>query len=304
MINRPILSVVIANYNYGRFLEEAIQSILSQGMDDKVEIIVCDAASTDNSVEVIKKFAKGLPPNTYLSQSQPSSSTSITWWCSEKDGGQSAAFNKGFKHARGEWLTWLNADDLYLPGTLKALFELIEQKPSAQWITGNKVHFDSETRKIISVNWGPHCQLPLLSRRMAFSAVFGPTTFWKKSLYEKAGPIDEQLHFAMDSEYWARLTMMGVRQTRLRHLCWAFRDHVESKTAGVQSEEVRLRRLRETAYWHSKIGYDFAPTFKNPYYIVWILWRLFDGSWIRRAVLKLRFEGRDIGCLGEKGELD
>ena len=54
---QPLISIVIANYNYGRFLEEAIQSVIAQDMGDKVELIICDAVSTDNSVEIIKKYA-------------------------------------------------------------------------------------------------------------------------------------------------------------------------------------------------------------------------------------------------------
>ena len=100
---QPFVSVVIANYNYGRFLDEAIQSVLNQACND-VELIICDAASTDNSVEVIKKYADR-----------------IAWWCSEKDKGQSDAFNKGFSHAKGRFLTWLNADDVMLPGTIEKL---------------------------------------------------------------------------------------------------------------------------------------------------------------------------------------
>jgi len=80
----PLLSIVIANYNYGRFLESAILSVVSQELADKVELIVCDGGSTDDSVEIIKKY-----------------SGQISWWVSEKDNGQSDAFNKGFAHARG-----------------------------------------------------------------------------------------------------------------------------------------------------------------------------------------------------------
>lgn len=294
MMNKPLLSIVIANWNYGRFLEEAIRSILSQGMGDKVEIIICDAASTDNSVEVIKKFAKGLPPNTYLSQPQPSSSSSITWWCSEKDGGQSAAFNKGFSHARGEWITWLNSDDLYLPGTLTAFANLVEKKPKAEWITGNKVHFDSDSGRMVSVNWGPHCQPPLLRGNHAISAVFGPSTFFKKVLYERMGPIDERLHYAMDSAYWAKFTMAGVRQIRLNKLCWAFRDHTESKTVGIQTKAVADRRRGETELWRKDTGYRFEVSFKNVWYWAWVLWRVIDGSWVVRAIMKHRYEGESI----------
>ena len=93
-MNKPLLSIVIANYNYGRFLEEAIQSVLSQSCND-YELIIVDGGSTDNSVEIIKKYED-----------------KIAWWVSEKDKGQSDAFNKGFAHAKGKYLTWLNADDI------------------------------------------------------------------------------------------------------------------------------------------------------------------------------------------------
>ena len=114
---QPLFSIIIANYNYGRFLEEAIQSVIAQEMGDKVELIVCDAASMDNSQEIIKKYACGLPPNILRTDWQlltnpprltSNNSQLISWWCSEKDGGQSAAFNKGFSHARGKYLTCLN----------------------------------------------------------------------------------------------------------------------------------------------------------------------------------------------------
>lgn len=304
----PLLSIVIANYNYGRFLEEAIKSVVTQNMGNKVELIICDAASTDNSVDVIKKYANGLPPNTSIYEWQqvnhqqlPRSleplTTKITWWCSEPDGGQSAAFNKGFSHATGEWLTWLNADDFMMPGALKAFQRIVDKKKNAVWITGNKIHFDSNTDKIISVHWGPHSQPPIIKGRRAFSAVFGPTTFWKRSVYNEVGPIDESMHYAMDTEYWARFTVAGVRQTRLNYFCWAFRNHEESKTVGVQSEVVQAKRARETLYWQNKLCYDFKRSLSNIWYDYWCLWRVIDGSWIKRALLKRRYEGKPLAKL-------
>lgn len=293
---RPLLSIVIANYNYGRFLEEAIRSVADQEMKDRVELIICDAASSDNSVEIIMKYASGLPPNTHYDEWRASHSSSamphplITWWCSEKDGGQSAAFNKGFSHARGEWLTWLNADDVLLQGTIKAFEALVRDNRAAIWVTGNKLHFDSDTKRIISINWGPHSMPPLISGRHDFSAVYGPTTFFRKKLYEQMGPVDETLHYAMDSEYWARVTLAGIRQTRLHHICWGFRDHAESKTAGVQSEDVINRRVKETIYWHRKLNFDFPVSTINPWYVYWCLWRIIDGSWVKRCFLKRRYE--------------
>ena len=297
---KPVLSIVIANFNYGRFLEEAIESVISQGMGDKVELIVCDAASTDNSVEIIKKYANGLPPNTFyvdwVSQNNAQRTTRnsqlLTWWCSEKDGGQSAAFNKGFSHARGEWFTWLNADDLYFPGALKAFFELVERNPTAEWITGNKMHFDSLTGNIISVNWGPHRMPPFLNKNHASSGSFGPTAFWRRGVYDRVGPIDERMHYAMDTEYWARMTMAGIRQTRLRHFCWAFREHEDSKTEGVQPTSVLEKRAAETKYWREKTGYTYKHDFSNPWYWLLMVWRFCDGSILKRLYLKRRYEGK------------
>jgi glycosyltransferase involved in cell wall biosynthesis len=301
-MGHPLLSIVIANYNYGRFLEEAIESVVAQNMGNKVELIICDAASTDNSIDIIRKHADGLPPNTSYSDwilsnnSRPANNSSrlITWWCSEKDGGQSAAFNKGFAHAKGEWLTWLNADDLLLPGALKKFEGLVVQKPNAVWVTGNMLSFDSNSNTIVQVNWGPHTQPPFLDRGRAFSAVFGPTAFWRRSLYEEVGPIDEHLHYAMDTDYWARLTMFGIRQTRLNHFCWGFRLHDDSKTEGAQTDKVADRRKYETAYWREKTKYNFVKSLINPWYLTWCIWRIVDGSWLMRLCKKHKFEGRNL----------
>ena len=101
-MNRPLLSIVIANYNYGRFLDEAIKSVITQDMGDKVELIICDAASTDNSVEIIKKYANGLPPNIsytdWINSSNHNSQTPplITWWCSEPMVASQRRLTRGF----------------------------------------------------------------------------------------------------------------------------------------------------------------------------------------------------------------
>ena len=274
---RPILSVVIANYNYGHFLEDAIRSILGQGMGNLVEIIVCDAASTDNSVDIIRKYAD-----------------KIAWWCSEKDHGQSEAFNKGFSHARGDWLTWLNADEVYMPDTLRRFAELVRRKPSAQWITGNELSFDGETHRVSYVKWGPHVQFPWLRRKHAPSASFGPSSFWRKDVYEKLGPIDEDLHYAMDVDYWARLTMAGIPQTRLNHHCWAFRVHNGSKTAGAQSPEVKRARHLEWEKWHRQNDYYYEYSWKNPWYCIWMIGRLLDGSLLMRFYKQCRLVGRKL----------
>lgn len=239
----PLISIVIANYNYGRFLEEAIQSVLSQGMGDKVELIICDAASTDNSVEIIKKYER-----------------QIAWWCSEKDKGQSDAFNKGFSHANGRFLTWLNADDILLPGALKAIEREIIRHPKGRWFVGGSVWGDANFK--LQRCFRAH----RFSRMRADTGslmVGGPSSFFEKSLWEEVGRIDAELHFVMDIDLWYKFyKMAGEIYYRTTNYVWAFRIHEDSKMSGPtvdpNSEVSRKKRMRlaeEGALLRSRYGY-------------------------------------------------
>ena len=288
-VQEVFLSIVIANYNYGRFLPDTLKSIVSQcGMpvlDDDgrpvlpivgcdncfAEIIICDAGSTDNSKTVIND-----------------NSGMLSWWCSERDRGQSEAFNKGFRHARGKWLTWLNADEVYVPGTLKALAKLDQKRPDAQWVTSNRISFDDETKRITHLTWGPHAQPRFLHRSRAPFSVFGPTSFFRRDAYLKVGPIDETLHYAMDYDYWARLTMAGYRQVRLNRFSWAFRVHKESKTAGDIELSTKKKQEEELKYLRNKSRYYYQFSFRNIWYDLWLFARLLDGSLFVRAYMRLK----------------
>lgn len=237
-MQQPFLSIVIANYNYGRFLEEAIRSVISQDMGDKVELIICDAGSTDNSVEIIKEYANGLPPNTSYddwmhsanSQLTTHDSQLLTWWCSEKDGGQSAAFNKGFSHAKGRFLTWLNADDVLLPGTLKKLELAIEKHPKCEWFVGGCFWLDPQMRIINCGRGRPFSEIRYLEGNVS---VWGPSSFFTKNLLNVVGGFDERFHFSMDSDLWLRFACKA--HARYRPFCdyaWGLRLHPDAKMSG------------------------------------------------------------------------
>lgn len=292
----PLLSIVIANYNYGRYLEDAIRSVLDQA-DERVELIICDAASSDNSVEIIKKYVNGLPPNTHVDEwiSQSSdhqdiamSNQVITWWCSEKDGGQSAAFNKGFSHARGKYLTWLNADDVLVPGCLEKVFKAITRNPDCQWFTGNAFRF-LEDGSVLEIMWGPRYYPRFLQRRNSPIVVFGPTSFFSREIYERVGRIDEQLHYAMDNDLWMRFMYEGIKQRRINCLIWAFRMHEASKTAefGEHTMDVTAdtRMKEEGKISVKKVNYSMS------HFLHFLIrtWRLLDGSLAHKIYLSLFF---------------
>ncbi len=213
-MRQPLLSIVIANYNYGRFLAEAIGSVVSQINDageGMVELIICDASSTDNSLEVIKKYEK------YLA-----------WWCSEKDRGQSHAFNKGFSHARGKFLTWLNADDVMLPNVIKKLKVVSEKYPSCEWFVGGRFLLTNDM-KIVSMSRGR--KFSSLRARRADISVWGPSSFFTKRILDAVGGVDERFYYTMDIYLWLNF-YFKLKETYRPFIdyAWGFRIHDESKT--------------------------------------------------------------------------
>ena len=258
---QPLFSVVIANYNYGRFLEDAIRSVIAQDMGEQVELIVCDAASTDNSVEIIRKYANGLPPNvSYFDWANASTQNSktpplITWWCSEKDGGQSAAFNKGFAHANGRFLTWLNADDIMTKGALRAVAKEIDRHPKCEWFIGSSLYADADLR--ITRCFCAHRFSRIKADWYCISAG-GPSSFFTKCLLDRVGGVDESLHYVMDTDLWYRFYRVGgVEYRRTTHNVFAYRQHEASKMSGADhNETARALENRRKARLESSVLND------------------------------------------------
>lgn len=270
----PFFSIVIATYNYGRFLAQAIESVINQSCKD-YELIIVDGGSTDNTIDVIRQYEQY-----------------ITLWVSEPDNGQSNAFNKGFAHSKGKYLTWLNADDVYMPGTLEAVKNKLIANPDADWATGNFLRFRDDNGVIIETKWGPHFLPSFLQTPDSPLVIFGPTTFWSRKIYEDVGELDESLHYAMDTDYWSRIVKKGYRQVRVNHCCWAFRMHEASKTAeygehraGAQLKETKRK---EAIYIAEKVGMKVNKKKKIIGYIL----RLLDGSFFKWLYLRIFVVGK------------
>ena len=268
--NCPLLSVVIANYNYGRFLEAAIRSVVSQ-KDERIELIVIDGGSSDQSVSIIKKYEKY-----------------IAYWVSEKDNGQSNAFNKGFSRAAGKFLTWLNADDIFVAGCLKQVLSEMERHPDCDWFTANMFRFDMDGH-VTAVDWGPHIYPQWMQRADSPLVAFGPSTFFSKKIYDQVGGINESLHYIMDTDLWLRFMKMGVKLRRVNCLCWGFRMHEASKTAEFghhKLDDVNTKKLKvEEEKVFSALDYRMSRWLHLAVRIL----RLIDGSFIRGIWIRKTF---------------
>lgn len=205
------ISVIMPSYNQGQYIERAIVSVLNQDYPC-TELIILDAASSDNTLDIIKKYE-----------------SKITYWRSHKDGGQSAAINEGFQRASGEILTWLNSDDILLPGTLYAVNATFERDSALRWVTGNTIWIDKDD-KILKTGKLPDWS-DFFNRKHCF-AIGGPTSFMHVELLKKHGYIREDFHYMMDTELWNRFIAAGERFKRLPMYTWALRLHEAAKMSG------------------------------------------------------------------------
>lgn len=185
----PSISVIMPSYNQVKYLELAIRSVLDQRYPG-LELLVMDGGSTDGSIEVLNQYRDKLS------------------FVSEKDGGQSAAINEGFRKAQGEIIGWLNSDDIYMPYALNRVGEYFDKNSDVEWLYGRCSIIDSEGQAIRE--WiTRYKELSLRRfgyRKLLFeNFISQPAVFFRRRLLEKVGPLDNALKYSMDYDLWLRM---------------------------------------------------------------------------------------------------
>ncbi|HMZ07960.1 MAG TPA: glycosyltransferase family 2 protein [Anaerolineales bacterium] len=208
-----LVSIITPSYNQASYLEQTIRSVLEQDYP-RIEYIVMDGASTDGSVEIIRKFESRL-----------------VYWESVKDAGQADAINKGFARATGEIVAWLNSDDYYLPGTVGKAVKIFEENPDVVLVYGDMLAVDEHGKTFNTLNYK---QLTL-EDLLCFQIIGQPAVFMRRSALQKASGLNLTFHFLLDHLLWIQIAKQG----RILHVdqTWsAARYHAEAKNVAKAAE--------------------------------------------------------------------
>jgi glycosyltransferase involved in cell wall biosynthesis len=214
MSNLPLITIVTPSYNQGGFLEQTIRSVLDQDYQN-IEYIVMDGGSTDNSPEILRRYADHLE-----------------YWESKADRGQAHGINKGLQRSKGEILGWLNSDDVLLPGTVNRIAAAFEKHPGVDVIYG-RIERINEQGELIPTPLLPKDKVVFNKQLIVGECVVNqPGSFWRRRIMGKVGLLDESLMYALDYEYWIRLALSGAVFLRLPDVVAQFRLSSSSKTVG------------------------------------------------------------------------
>jgi glycosyltransferase involved in cell wall biosynthesis len=208
-----LVSIITPSFNQAKYLEQTIRSVLDQNYPS-IEYIVIDGASSDGSLEKIKKYAD-----------------KYAYWTSEKDSGQAEAINKGFARATGEVVAWLNSDDYYLPDTISAAVKVFEENPDVVLVYANMLAVDEHGKTFNTLKYK---QLTL-EDLLCFQIIGQPAVFMRRSALQKTSGLDPSFHYLLDHLLWIQLAQHG----KILHVdqTWsAARYHAEAKNRAKAAE--------------------------------------------------------------------
>lgn len=206
----PRITIITPSFNQGNFIEQTIDSVLSQKYGN-LEYIIVDGGSTDQTVEIIKKYEKHL-----------------SFWVSEPDHGQSDAINKGARHATGDVINWLNSDDYYQPHALKLVGETFTDL-SVNVLCAKSRKFGDQTEFISK---GTDVYKGNLAKTIGWARIDQPETFFRTNAWRALNGVNQSLRYLMDRDFWIRYLLKfgldGIKESE--EVIVNFRLHPQSKT--------------------------------------------------------------------------
>jgi len=230
----PKISIVTPSLNQGDYLEKTILSILNQNYPN-LEYVIIDGGSKDSSPQIIKRYENKL-----------------AFWISEKDEGQYEAINKGFEKTTGGIMTWLNSDDVLMPGTLDLVANIFQELPEVQWVTGIPTVIGQDDL-IVHRGYKPTFVRKFIELGFYHGALLGfimqEGTFWRRELWEKVGGRVGNLYYGLDYQLWRK-----------------FARHSDLTSVYASLAAFRLnptRKTKEIEKYYQDIGINFPKILKS-----------------------------------------
>lgn len=270
-MNYPKISIVTPSFNQGHFIEETILSVINQDYPN-IEYILIDGGSTDNTIEIIKKY-----------------SDRIAYWVSEKDNGQSEAINKGFKVATGEIVGWLNSDDILMPGALTSVMEYFSNHKEIDFLNGYTLVMDIQSK--ILYNYFILKQKKWYAKHGVYY-ISQPSMFWKINLFDKIGYLKEDFHARMDQEFLIRILKNDCKIGQVKKILAGFRVHNASKT--FFSGQIWTRDEKELFNLYSE---DYGRKPKLFFKIIYGLEKIIKLNYLKQYAFMLKWKGKEISKL-------
>lgn len=187
----PLVSIIIPAYNAERYIARAIKSALNQTWRD-IEVIVVDDGSTDRTAEIVRSFKD--PRVRYIYQQNQN---------------VGSARNHGIKESKGKYITFLDADDEYLPEKVEKQVEFLEQNPKYQVVYCDTIQFYSDNPDKLFIKKGEHPSGDIFEALLHSSVINPNTVMMAKELLVKVGMFDERPNFPEDWELWLRIARAG-----------------------------------------------------------------------------------------------
>ncbi|HEY5587484.1 MAG TPA: glycosyltransferase family 2 protein [Candidatus Paceibacterota bacterium] len=268
MNNFPKISIITPSFNQGKYIEETILSVINQDYLN-IEYLVIDGGSTDNTVDIIKKYENN-----------------ITYWVSEKDSGQSEAINKGFKKATGDIVCWINSDDILMPDALKTVSEYFVMNQDIDFLNGYTLRIDKSSKILFNhfilqpKKWYAKHGVYYVSQQ---------AMFWRTKVFDEIGYLDETFHARMDQEFLVRLLLNNYKIGFVNSILGAIRIHEDTKTS--QNSDIWENDKNELI---KRYGDKFKFEYSKIFSCIYGLEKLIKGLYLRQFLFKRKWKGKDM----------
>jgi glycosyltransferase involved in cell wall biosynthesis len=249
-------SIVTPAYNMENWIRETLETVLSQAGDFDIEYIVISDGSKDSTLKIAESYKQRLENGSW-----PITCRSITMTCLDQENvGMYETINRGFARATGDIFAWINADDIYEPDAFEAMRKVFEAFPEFEWVKGITSTIDESGKNKL---FG-HCQiyhhdwleLGVYGQESYF--VEQDSVFWRKELWQKAGPMPASYRSAGDYWLWLQFAKFApLWSMNIPISCFRKRQGQISKgIVKYKQEQFQARPKRSFAAWRARIFFS------------------------------------------------